>query len=168
MAERRGGDGPAVVGPIPWPNLPHGTGPRFRTLFGRALARRCPYCGGGKIFSRYWSLKPICPTCEVTFEREEGYFLGGYALNLVVSELLALGLAIWLLFGTRLRDLPLLPQEAIAITLAVAIPLALFPFSRTVWMALDLFLHPPDPKHQRYLRAGDLQRPGRSDVDVGE
>ncbi len=167
MAEPRGGEDPAVVGPIPWPNLPSATRARFRTLFGRALARRCPYCGGGNIFSDYWSLKPICPTCEVTFEREEGYFLGGYALNLVVSEFLALGLALWLIFGTRLRELPLLPQEAIAISLAVAFPLALFPFSRTVWMALDLFLHPPDEKQEPYLTARDLHRRDRSGTDVG-
>jgi len=152
----------AVVGPIPWPNLPKGNGARFRTLLGRALSRRCPYCGGGNIFANYFSLKPICPTCEVRFEREEGYFLGGYALNLVVSEFLALGLAVWLLFGTRLRDLPLLPQQLIAVALAVAFPLALFPFSRTVWMALDLFLNPPHENQERYLRARDLHRSDRS------
>jgi len=167
VADRGDGDEPAVVGPIPWPNLPQGAGARFRTLFGRALRRRCPYCGGGNIFSGYWSLKPICPTCEVKFVREEGYFLGGYALNLVVSESLALGLALWLLFGTRLRELSLLPQEAIAIVLAVAFPVALYPFSRTVWMALDLFLHPPDEKLEGYLTARDLHRRDRSDADAG-
>jgi len=167
VPEPRRRDEQSVVGPIPWPNLPSGTWPRFRTLFGRALARRCPYCGGGNIFSGYWSLKPICPTCEVAFEREEGYFLGGYALNLVVSAFLALGLALWLIFGTRLRELPLLPQEAIAITLAVAFPLALFPFSRTVWMALDLFLHPPQETHERFLTGRDLQRRDRADADGG-
>ena len=165
MAERGVGDQRAVVGPIPWPNLPQGAGPRFRILAGRALRRRCPYCGGGNIFSGYWSLKAICPTCEVTFEREEGYFLGGYALNLVVSELLALGLAVWLIFGTRLRELPLLPQEIIAIALAVVFPLALFPYSRTVWMALDLFLHPPTDAPEQYVTARQLQRPDPSAAD---
>ena len=154
-----------VVGPIPWPNLPRGTGARFRTLFARAFARRCPYCGGGNIFAGYFSLKSICPTCEVQFEREEGYFLGGYALNLVVSEVLALGLAVWLIFGTGVREWPLLPQEALAVALAVAFPVALFPFSRTVWMAIDLFLNPPHENQERYLRAGDLQRAKRTPAD---
>lgn len=163
MADRSGSDAEGtVVGPVPWPNLPASHWARLRTLFGRALLRRCPYCGGGHIFAGYFSLKPICPTCEVTFEREEGYFLGGYALNLVVSEILALGLAVWLLFGTRLRDLPLLPQELIAVSLAVVFPLLLFPFSRTVWMALDLFLNPPHENMERYLRARDLYRSDRS------
>ncbi|MBW3632523.1 MAG: hypothetical protein KY456_05805, partial [Chloroflexi bacterium] len=79
----------------------------------------------------------------VTFEREEGYFLGGYALNLVVAEFVGLGLAILLLFKTDLRELDLIWQEVIAVALAVAFPLILFPFSRTVWIALDLVLHPP-------------------------
>ena len=167
MAKRGSGDERAVVGPIAWPNLPQGGGPRFRALFGRALRRRCPYCGGGNIFSGYWSLKTICPTCEVTFEREEGYFLGGYALNLVVSEFLALGLAVWLIFGTRLREQPLLSQEIIAVGLALLFPLALFPFSRTVWMALDLVLHPPGDAPERYVTARELQRPDRSAADSG-
>lgn len=142
-----------VSGPIPWPNLPAGNWARFRTLFGRALVRRCPYCGGGNIFANYWSLKPICPTCEVRFEREDGYFLGGYALNLVVSEFLALGIAFWLIFGTGVREWSIVPQQAIAVALAVAFPLALFPFSRTFWMALDLFLNPPTEKPDRYVSA---------------
>jgi uncharacterized protein (DUF983 family) len=161
VAERPGDEPEVVVGPIPWPNLPKGNGARFRTLLGRAFRRRCPYCGGGNIFASYFSLKPICPTCEVQFEREEGYFLGGYALNLVVSEFFALGLAVWLIFGTRLREAPLLAQEALAVALAVAFPVTLFPFSRTVWMAIDLFLNPPHENQERYLRAGDLQRPRR-------
>lgn len=147
-----------AVGPVPWPNLPRSGGARLRTLVRRALGRRCPYCGGGNIFSGYFSLKPICPTCEVEFEREDGYFLGGYALNLVVSEFLALALAVWLIFRTPLKEWSLLPQEVLAISLAVAIPVVLFPFSRTMWMAIDLTLNPPRENQEEYLRGRDLRR----------
>lgn len=126
-------------------DLPHDTGSRFLVTMRRAITRRCPYCGGPDVFDGYLSLREQCPTCGVTFEREEGYFLGGYALNLVVAEFLGLGLAIWLLFKTDLRELDLIWQEAIAVFLAVSFPLILFPFSRTVWVALDLVLHPPVP-----------------------
>lgn len=147
-----------VAGPAPWPNLPTEAGRRFRVLLSRMLRRRCPYCGGGNIFSNYWSLKPICPTCEVRYEREEGYFLGAYAVNLVVSESIALGLALGLLFGTGLRDAPLLQQEIIAIGLAVLFPVVLFPYSRGLWMAIDLMLNPPGPREDEHMRTEDFYR----------
>ncbi len=112
---------------------------------GRAVSRRCPYCGHPGVFDGYFTLREQCPICGVTFEREEGYFLGGYALNLVVAEFVGLGLAIVLLFKTDLRELDLIWQGVIAVLLAVAFPLILFPFSRTVWIALDRALHPPAP-----------------------
>jgi uncharacterized protein (DUF983 family) len=123
----------------------------------RALSRRCPYCGGAGIFAGYFALRETCPTCGVRFEREEGYFLGGYALNLVVSELLGLGLALFLIFGTALRDADLLWQEAIAVVLAVAFPILLFPYSRTVWMAMDLSFHPPAEVVEQRAHGGRMQ-----------
>jgi uncharacterized protein (DUF983 family) len=126
-------------------DLPHDSWQRFSITMRRAISRRCPYCGGPGVFDGYFSLRDQCPTCGVAFAREEGYFLGGYALNLIVAEFLGLGLAIFLLFNTGLRELDLLWQEAIAVALAVTFPLILFPFSRTVWIALDLVLHPPVP-----------------------
>lgn len=150
---------PGLPGVAPWPNLPPPGPARTRVLLKRAALRRCPYCGGRNIFANYVSLKELCPTCEVRFEREDGYFLGGYAINLVVSEFIALGLALWLLFGTQLRDLPLLQQELIAVALAVSFPLLLFPYSRTFWMMLDLTLHPPEATPDRLLTRAP--RPGR-------
>lgn len=149
-----------VTGPLPWPNLPPRGWARTRTLVGRALNRRCPYCGGGNIFSNYFTIKTICPTCEVRFEREDGYFLGGYALNLVFSEFIGLGLAVYLLFFTAMKHWPLLQQEIVAVSLAVLFPLALFPFSRTVWMALDLTLNPPEENQERYFSVRDMRKRG--------
>ena len=124
----------------------------------RALTRRCPYCGGGGIYKGYLELRDSCPTCGVRFEREEGYFLGAYALNLVVAEILGLGLAIFLIFGTALRDADLIWQEIIAVGLAIAFPLLFFPYSRTVWIAMDLTFHPPGPVQDRELRRHHLSR----------
>jgi hypothetical protein len=38
------------------------------------------------------------------------------------------------------------------VALAIAFPVTLFPFSRTVWIAMDLMLHPPGPGSERQLR----------------
>jgi uncharacterized protein (DUF983 family) len=124
----------------------------------RALTRRCPYCGSPGIFDGYFALRERCPRCGVQFEREEGYFLGAYALNLIVAEFLGLGLAIVLLFKTDLRHLSLIWQEIIAVTLAIAFPVILFPFSRTVWIAMDLVFHPPEPGAERQLRGTLTER----------
>jgi uncharacterized protein (DUF983 family) len=118
----------------------------------RALTRRCPYCGLPGVFTGYFALRETCPNCQVTFEREEGYFLGAYALNLIVAEFLGIGLVILLLFRTDLRHLELLWQEAIAVGLAVAFPLLFYPYSREVWIALDLVFHPPGAVRERQLR----------------
>jgi uncharacterized protein (DUF983 family) len=124
----------------------------------RALTRRCPYCGSPGIYDGYFALRERCPRCGVRFEREEGYFLGAYALNLIVAEFLGLGLAIILIFKTDLRDLQLVWQELIAVALAVAFPVALFPFSRTVWIAMDLIFHPPGLGSERPLRGRLTER----------
>jgi uncharacterized protein (DUF983 family) len=125
---------------------------------GRALTRRCPYCGGGGIYKGYLELRDSCPTCGVQFEREEGYFLGAYALNLVVSEILALGLAMFLIFRTGFSEADLTWQLAVAVALTIAFPLLFFPYSRTLWIAMDLTFHPPGPAKDRELRRHHLSR----------
>jgi uncharacterized protein (DUF983 family) len=142
--------------------LPPTGAPRLRALLGRALARRCPYCGGGGIFKGWFGLRDRCPTCGVSYDREEGYFLGAYAVNLIVAEILALAIALGLIFGTGLRRADLLWQEAIAIGLAVALPLLFFPFSRTIWIALDLMLDPPTAIPERRLRGHEMGSAGRA------
>jgi uncharacterized protein (DUF983 family) len=118
----------------------------------RALTRRCPYCGSSGIYESYFALRGRCPRCGVRFEREEGYFLGAYALNLIAAELIGLGLALFLIFKTDLRHLSLVWQEVIAVALAIAFPVTFFPFSRTVWIAMDLIFHPPGQTAERQLR----------------
>ncbi len=120
--------------------VPIGGGARFRAVFGRALRRRCPYCGGGGIFKNWFDLKETCPTCQTRFEREHGYFLGGYALNLIVAEFVAVGLfaLIWVLF-----DPSVLVLQIVAAGLAGGLPFLFYPWSRTFWIALDLQVHPP-------------------------
>ena len=92
------------------------------------------------------------------FEREEGYFLGAYALNLIVSEFLALGLALYLIFGTGFRDADIIWKTAVAVAMAVVFPIIFFPYSRTVWIAMDLTFHPPGVAQERQLRRRHLAR----------
>ncbi len=140
------------------PNLPPTGGARARALLGRALTRRCPYCGGGGIFSGWFTLRETCPHCGVRFEREDGYFLGGYAFNLVGAGIVGLVLAVWAIFFSEFKHAPLLAQEALAVALAVLLPILFFPFSRTLWMAFDLIMTPASGQFEEHLRTRDLTR----------
>jgi uncharacterized protein (DUF983 family) len=142
-------------------DLPSDMSSRFVVTLRRALTRKCPYCGGPGIFNGYFVLRERCPTCGVRFEREQGYFLGGYALNLIVAELLGLGLALFLIFRTAIRDMDLVWQEAVALSLAILFPVLFFPYSRSAWMVLDLTFHPP-----REVAEGHLRGQGVDDEDV--
>ncbi len=90
-----------------------------------------------------------CPRCGYRFIQEEGYFLGGYALNLVIAEVLGLGVILVFLLRS---DLSVLWQQIIAVTAAVLLPVVFYPFSRTLWMALDLSTGDKDPEQVRIDR----------------
>jgi uncharacterized protein (DUF983 family) len=116
-------------------DLPKGGWARFGVLLRRALLLRCPECGSRGIFAHPWNLRDCCPRCGYPFTREEGYFLGAYGLNLVVSEIIGLGAVLVILFRSDLSELW---QQVIAVTAAILLPVLFYPFSRTLWMAVDL------------------------------
>jgi uncharacterized protein (DUF983 family) len=118
-------------------DLPPSGWPRFRTLLKRALTRRCPQCGARGIFRTYLSLRDQCPRCGYRFEREEGYFLGAYAVNLIAAEFITIALLVYFLVRTAYSWVTL---EFIFIPLAVILPILFFPFARTLWMVIDLMI----------------------------
>lgn len=120
-------------------DLPPSGWPRLRVLLSRALRRCCPECGRRGIFKKWFTMKERCPSCGYLFARESGYFLGAYPLNLVAAEIVPVGLMVALLVWT---DLSWILLEAVLIPTAVGLPLLLFPFACTVWMAIDLYFTP--------------------------
>jgi uncharacterized protein (DUF983 family) len=109
-------------------------------MFLRALARRCPRCGQGRLFRRWFTLTERCPRCGLRFEREEGAFLGSLALNYGVTGVLFIGtLAVWLIL--TLPDVPVVPLTITCIAIAALFPLIFFPFAKMLWTATDLALH---------------------------
>lgn len=124
-------------------NLPPAGWPRLSTLLGRAVLRHCPECGHGGIFSNWLSIKASCPTCGYVFERESGYFLGAYAVNLVAAEFITVALLIWFLIET---DYHWVTLEFIFIPMGILLPLIFFPYSRMFWMAIDLYFSPENQR----------------------
>lgn len=110
-------------------------------LLWRALRWRCPACGRGALFVHWLKMRPSCPACGLWLEREEGHFLGAMLLNLVVAELLCAAGVLALLVYTW----PNPPWGALqwgAPAAAVLVPIALYPFSKACWLALDLLVQP--------------------------
>ena len=110
-------------------------------LFRRGMRLRCPVCGRGKLFRRWFAMYTQCPVCSFHFEREEGYFTGAMAVNLIIAELLLTAAAIPLALQPWISLLWLL---VFGVGLAVLVPLLFYRHSRSLWMSIDHMLHPVD------------------------
>ncbi|TML86335.1 MAG: DUF983 domain-containing protein [Actinobacteria bacterium] len=111
---------------------------------GRALLRRCPRCGAGGLFTRWFTMAERCPRCGMRFEREEGFFLGAYVVNFAVTEglLLVLLMAYVLVQANASDGVPVLPVVLATVSAAVLMPLVFYPVSRTIWVAVELVMRP--------------------------
>ena len=80
-----------------------------------------------------------CPGCDSRFEREEGYFLGAIVVSVIITELVIVAV-IAIGFALTLPDAPV---GALAIgggALAGLTPLLVYPFTKTIWTAIDLIM----------------------------
>ena len=115
--------------------------PSLATLLGRGVRKRCPRCGAPDIFRSFYSLKERCPNCGYTFEREEGYWVAAIIINTAVIEAIFFALFIGILVVT----LPDINWQAMLVAGLVTngvFPFLFFPYSKTLWMAIDLYFHP--------------------------
>lgn len=112
-------------------------------MFARALGRRCPRCGSGGIFRGWFHLRVRCPGCGYRFEREAGFFLGAFTINLIVTlGALFLVLISAVLFGAAQEAVPVVPIVIIGLGCAVVLPVVFYPVSITLWAAFDLSADP--------------------------
>jgi len=89
---------------------------------------------------------PDCPRCGLHFEREPGYFIGAMAVNLAVTSVIfVVGFAVAL--ALTIPDVPVALLIGIFVPVMIALPIAYYPFSKTLWMAFDrAVLQRLDPK----------------------
>jgi uncharacterized protein (DUF983 family) len=110
-------------------------------LLRRGCIRHCPVCGTGGLFTRWFVMTPTCPGCGLVFRRAPGHWLGSWFLNiLVVQTVLVVGISV--LVATTWPS-PLTWYEIGGVVIvALAVPMVFFPFSRTLWTAIDLIMRP--------------------------
>ena len=90
-----------------------------------------------------------CPRCGLSFDRGEGFWLGSMAVNLGVTE----GAFGVVLIGGMVLTWPHVPWLWVGVASVltnVLVPVVFYPFSKTIFLAIDLLLHrvdlvePPD------------------------
>lgn len=118
-------------------------------LLWRGLLKRCPRCGGKRIYASWFRMLERCPTCGMRFEREPGFFVGAYTINLAIS--------IVALFVLCMGLVAVLASDAdagyavflvIGLVIALGAPVFCYPFSRTIWSAVDLAMTPLEPAEE--------------------
>ncbi|HEY8524863.1 MAG TPA: DUF983 domain-containing protein [Acidimicrobiales bacterium] len=113
-------------------------------LLWRGITKRCPLCGGGRLFKRWFTMRERCPRCSFPLERIEGHWIGALGMNTIVS----FGALFLTIAGTLVAsypDVPTRPLMVASVAVAIVVPLVFFPFSKTLWSAIDLAMRPLEP-----------------------
>ena len=102
----------------------------------RGLLLRCPNCGQPHLYRQWLRMVDRCPRCGLHFEREEGYWTGAVAINTVATEVVFIALLAVVVIWTW-PDVPMVPVLIGALVLNGLFPLIFYPFSKTIWVAVD-------------------------------
>ncbi|MDQ3146492.1 MAG: DUF983 domain-containing protein [Actinomycetota bacterium] len=139
-------------------------GPGWGRLALRGATMRCPACGTRHLFTRWLRMAEHCPGCGMRFEREEGFFLGVYFMNITLTQVVLMAY-IAAAFGLSIPDPPLLAILGGAGALAVIVPFLCYPMSRTLWAAVHFGMQPLEPHEEADAAAFRFER---GDAVVGE
>lgn len=107
----------------------------------RGLRGACPHCGGRGIFASVTELKDACPTCGFSFVREEGYWVGAMT---VIMAIVLVSFGAWFVGGMLVTwpDVPWTVLLIGGIVLNGVVPFALYGWSKSIWIGLDLTFNP--------------------------
>ena len=104
----------------------------------RGLRQRCPRCGRGKLFVRGFKMYERCPSCGWVYEREEGYWTGAMAVNLVLTEIIAAAIVVPL---AAMQFNPLV-LYGVGIPLIALMPVIFYRVTKAIWMSFDFIVNP--------------------------
>lgn len=105
----------------------------------RAARLACPRCGGAPLFRTRFAMARECTRCGLRFERAHGYFVGAIYVNYAVTTVIVIGgyFVLW-----WLTELSTAAQLALWLPVVVVFPLWFFPYSRSLWLAIEWALNP--------------------------
>jgi uncharacterized protein (DUF983 family) len=103
---------------------------------------RCPRCEQAPLFRGWFAMHEQCPRCGLTFEREQGYFVGAIYVNYVATVALCLG---GFFLVDRWTDLSVTTHIVLWSACGVVFPFLFFRYSRSLWLSLA-YLVDPEPQ----------------------
>ncbi len=93
---------------------------------------------------------PECLSCDLRFEREQGYFVGAIYINYAAT--VSIMIAGYFLLEYAVKP-PLGAQLLIWSAFGIAFPVVFFRYSRSLWLSLDYIFSPEDvPEPPRNTR----------------
>lgn len=137
--------------------------PSLGRMMRRAVTLRCPWCGAHRTFIRRWLGKhDRCRTCGIRWRREEGFELGAVTVNTVLTFIvLTAGMTVG--FVLTSPDIPVAPMVLSLIGVAVLMPIVIYPFTFTIWLAFDLAVRRPEAAELAEAAAAvEVTAPARS------
>ena len=114
----------------------HTLQPSRGLMLWRGLTRRCPRCGGAKLFKGWFRMVPDCPYCGLHFEREPGYWVGAVAINTTVIGIL-FAIVLVAVSAATIPDIPWVTLLLAEVVVMAVGPVVFYPFSKTLWVAID-------------------------------
>jgi uncharacterized protein (DUF983 family) len=130
------------------------------TVLRRGVLRHCAVCGQGHLFRHWVRMLPACPQCGLRFARLPGHWLGSWFLNICLVQVVVVAILVIGVAATY-PDVPMGIIGTVTGLAAVLVPFAFFPFSRTIWTAIDLVMRPVDFHDDvtpGYLLEDDIER----------
>ena len=112
---------------------------RFTLALRRAIALRCPRCGGTPLFRGWFTMAPACALCGLRFERAQGYFVGAIYVNYALTTVIAIAgyFVLWIY-----TEISTAVQLALWLPFVTLFPLWFFRYSRSLWLALEYAMNP--------------------------
>jgi uncharacterized protein (DUF983 family) len=112
------------------------TGPTRTDLIHRALRRRCPCCGRGRLFKSFYTLNTACSDCEHNFDEADGstwFFM-------YLSSGAVIGVCFLILFFWRPASADIVWASVVMIGGALAVLLGTLPLRKSLAIALDYLI----------------------------
>lgn len=123
---------------------------RMRPPIGSAvrsgLSKRCPHCRMGKLFAGWFRMRRECAVCGLSYFRESGYYIGAMILNYGFTTALVVAVYVVSLFFPDLPGVSVNFRLALWMLFAIGISLLLMRLSYSLWLSLDYWIEPWNPK----------------------